>query len=175
MLLINCSNRERNCFKILNDIKSDSDKLVSLSNKDMKFCLGCNSCKDNLSKHCVLDDYITNHVYEEIIKEKDIVIASPLYISNINGILKNLIDRFNPFYYHELLKDKKIYLVLTGQASKEDNIEEINGIIKYFEGISEWLYFDFTFLDYFKGFDNIDDEDFDNKIEEIRNRLNKGE
>lgn len=175
MLLINCSNRERNCYKVLSDIKSDNDKLISLSNKDMKFCLGCNSCKDSLLKHCVLDDFITNNIYEEIIKEKDIVIASPMYISNINGILKNLIDRFTPFYYHELLKDKRIYLIMTGQASKEDNKEEINGIISYFKGISEWLYFDFIFLDYFEGFDKLEDLDYDKKIEEIKSKLNKGE
>ena len=40
MLLINCSNREKNCYKVLNDIKIDGDKLISLANKKMDFCLG---------------------------------------------------------------------------------------------------------------------------------------
>ena len=172
MLLINCSNRERNCFKVLNDIKRDNDILISLSNKDIKFCLGCGSCSNRLPKHCVLDDYITNNVYEEIIKNDDIVIASPMYMSNVNAIMKNLLDRMNPFYHHGLLRNKKIYLILTGGTSKEDNAKEIDAIIKYFEGISEWLYFDFEFLDYFEGYEDLlGDEDYENKINEIKSKL----
>ena len=122
----------------------------------MSFCLGCQSCQKELPKHCVLDDYITNTVYEEILKEENIVFASPMYISNINGILKNLLDRLNTFYNHRLLKGKKLYLIMTGFATKEDNEEEIDGIIKYFKGISEYLYFDFEFLDYFVDSENPD-------------------
>lgn len=173
MLLINCSNREVNCYKILNDIKSDSDKLISLANKKMDFCLGCERCQDNLERHCVLNDFITNNVYEEIIKANDILLASPMYMSNINGILKNLIDRFNPLYNHELLKGKKFYLILTGYATKEDNEEEINGIIEYFKGISEWLYIEFEFLDYFRDSNDQDNkEENDKKIKFIKEKLN---
>ena len=173
MLLINCSNREVNCYKILNDIKNDSDKLISLANKKMDFCLGCERCQDDLDRHCVLNDFITNNVYEEIIKENDIVLASPMYMSNINGILKNLIDRFNPLYNHELLKGKKFYLILTGYATKEDNEEEINSIIEYFKGISEWLYIEFEFLDYFRDSNDQDNkEENDKKIKFIKEKLN---
>lgn len=172
MVLINCSNREKNCYKILNDIKGINDKVISLSNKKMNFCLGCDKCRDKIDNYCVLDDYITKEVYQEMINEENIVIASPLYMSNINAILKNLLDRMNPFYHHQLLKDKKIYLILTGQASKEDNEEEINNIIKYFVGISEWLYFKFEFLDYFKGYNDFNEEvNYNNKIEAIKSKL----
>ncbi len=172
MLLINCSNREKNCYKVLSDLKNNGDKLISLANKKMNFCLGCDKCSENIDKYCVLDDYITKNVYEEIVKEETIVIASPMYMSNINAILKNLIDRMNPFYHHELLKDKNIYLILTGQASKEDNEEEISNIIKYFEGISEWLYFNFEFLEYFEGYNDLDNEkDYNKKIELLKLKL----
>ena len=174
MLLINCSNRERNCFNILKSIKKDEDTLLSLSNKKMSFCLGCQSCERDLPKHCVLDDYITNTVYEEVLKADEIVFASPMYISNINGILKNLLDRFNTFYNHKLLKGKKIYLLMTGFATKEDNKMEIQGIIDYFNGISEYLYFDFEFLDYFVDSDDSQvKEENNNKIESIKARLSK--
>lgn len=95
----------------------------------------------------MLEDYITNTVYQEMLNTNEIIIASPMYMSNINGILKNLIDRMYPFYHHsELFKDKKVYLILTGQTSKEENEEEINSVIKYFEGLSEWLFEDFEIL-----------------------------
>ena len=100
------------------------------------------------------------------------ILASPMYISNVNGILKNLLDRMNPFYHHGLLKNKKIYLIMTGGSSKEDNKEEIEAIIKYFEGISEWLYFEFEFLDYFEGYESLDkDINYENKINEIKFKL----
>lgn len=173
MLLINCSNREKNCFKILNDIKTENDKLISLSNKKMIFCLGCDSCKNNLDKYCVLDDYITNNVYKEVLTDNKIVIASPMYMSNINGILKNLIDRMNPFYHHsELFNNNKVYLILTGQTSKEENEEEINNVINYFKGLSEWLFQEFEFLEYFEGYDNLNNDiDYEKKIETIKGKL----
>lgn len=167
MLLINCSNREKTCFKILNDIKGENDKLISLSNKDMKFCLGCEACQNDLANYCVLNDFITNNVYKEINDADTIVFASPMYMSNINGIFKNLLDRLNPFYNHELLRGKKIYLVMTGYATKEENEMEITGIIDYFKGISEYFYFDFEFLDYFAS------EDYEGKINSIKERLNR--
>ena len=166
MLLINCSNRENNCYKILESIKSNEDTLISLSHKKMDFCLGCECCQNDLERHCVLNDYITTNVYDEILKEDKIILASPMYMSNINGILKNLLDRMNPFYNHELLRGKKIYLVMTGYASKEDNEEEIKSITNYFNSISEYLYFDFEFLDYF-----VDSEVNNEKIESIKQRL----
>lgn len=173
MLLINCSNREQNCFTILNNIKSNEDKLISLANKRMEFCLGCERCKNKLEKYCVLNDFITNNIYEEIIKEDTIILASPMYMSNINGILKNLLDRFYPLYNHELLRGKKIYLILTGYTTKEDNEEEINSIIEYFNGISEWLYIQFEFLDYFR---DSEEEEVkvanDKKIDLIKQKLN---
>lgn len=148
-LLINGSNREKNCFTILNDIKSDSDELVSLANKNIKFCLGCNACANKFGSLCVLNDFITNEVYKKMLEADKIVLASPLYMSNITGLLKTLIDRFNPFYNNSLFKGKKIYLILTGQGSLEDNEEEIKGIISWMTGISEWMDFKFNFLGYF--------------------------
>lgn len=173
MLLINTSNREKNCYKVLNDIKKDSDTLVSLSNKDIKFCLGCGSCSNKLEKHCVLNDFITNEVYSKIIENDNIIIATPLYMSSINAIFKNLLDRMNPLYHHDLLNNKNIYLIITGGGTKEDNKEEIDDIIKYFNGISEWLHFNFEFLDYFVGYNDLNsDLDYDSKINRIKSKMN---
>ena len=139
-----------------------------------------NKCKNKLEKLCVQDDYITNEVYPKILENNKIILASPLYISNISGILKTLIDRFNPLYNHNLLEGKEIYLILTGQGSYEDNREEINMIIKYFEGISEWLGFNFCYLNYFSSgdLDKVDDvkkenNNYSNMINNIIKNINK--
>ena len=62
---------------------------------------------------------------------------------------------------------------MTGGSSNEDNEEEINGVIKYFEGISEWMHFNFEFLDYFEGYNAIEEIAYENKINVIKEKLNK--
>ena len=174
-LFINGSNREQNCYKILKDIKKENDKLISLSHKDIKYCLGCNSCVKKLDKFCVLDDYVSQNIYQKIIDSDKIIIASPIYMSSITGLLKNIIDRLYPFYHHNYFNSKEIYLILSGQGTYEDNVEEINDIVKYFLGISEWMNFKFTFLDYFCSGSSQDDNNinYENKISKIKDILNK--
>lgn len=171
-LLINGSNREKNNYNILTDIKSESDELISLAQKNIKFCIGCNSCLNKLENHCALNDYITE-IYPKILNADKVVLSSPLYMSNITGTLKTLIDRLAPFYYHSLFQGKEIYLILTGQGTKEENEEEINAIIEYFTGISEWMDFKFKFLAYFTSGDlkEVDDVKIANKdyYEKINN------
>jgi len=179
-LFINGSNREKNSYIILMDIMNESDVVISLSNKDIKYCLGCSACINKLDRYCVLNDYMTENVYSNMMKADKIIIASPLYMSGITGLLKNVIDRFYPFYNHDYFNGKEIYLILTGQGSYEDNEEEINDIIKYFTGISEWMNFKFKFLNYFTSgspqeVDNIKiaQENYGEMIEDIRNVLSK--
>ena len=79
----------------------------------------------------------------------------------------------NPFYHHpELFDGKKVFLILTGQTSKKENEEEINSVVKYFEGLSEWLFQEFEFLDYFEGYNDLDsDKNYNEKIESIKQRI----
>lgn len=177
-LLINGSNREKNNFNILTDIKTNNDELISLSQKNIKFCIGCNLCLNKLDNYCVLTDYVTE-LYPKILKADKIVLSSPLYMSNITGTLKTLIDRLAPFYYNSLFQGKEIYLILTGQGTEEENKEEIQSIINYFTGISEWMDFKFKFLAYFTSGDlqEIDDvrkanQDYTDIIKNIREILN---
>ena len=53
-LFINGSNREKNNYNILKDIMISDDELISLSKKDIKYCLGCSACINKLDNYCVL-------------------------------------------------------------------------------------------------------------------------
>lgn len=177
-LFINGSNREKNNYNILKDIMISDDELISLSKKDIKYCLGCSACINKLDNYCVLNDFVTNNIYPKIRQADRIILSSPLYMSNITGLLKTVIDRFNPFYNHDYLNGKEIYLILTGQGSYEANEEEINDIIKYFKGISEWMNFKFEFLNYFTSGDlkNVDNvklaqSNYEEMIQNIKRRL----
>lgn len=101
---------------------------------------------NDLEKHCIIEDDM-QEIYEEMLKVNKIVISTPIYMNHITGILKNVIDRFNPFSWHgDLLKGKMIYLITVGQMSEEDNEEIALNIKKYFESIGEFMGFETVFL-----------------------------
>lgn len=178
-LYISGSNRKKNCYKILDDIKKEEDKLISLKDKDIKYCLGCSACTKNLKDYCVIKDDM-KEIYENMIQANKIIIASPIYMNFITGKLKNLIDRLNPYFCHsEILKGKKIYLILTGQLQYDENEEICNNINEYFKGLAEFMEFDFSFLGYLCSGDinEIDDvtkyyKDYDSVIKKIKSQIN---
>lgn len=176
-LYINGSNRNKNCFKILKNLKNDDDKLISLTNKSINYCLGCSACTNELENFCIIEDDDMQEVYQDMIEADKIIIASPIYMNHITGILKNVIDRLNPFSCHGNLKGKKVYLITIGQMDEEENKEIADSISKYFESISEFMEFEFTFVKNLSSGD-IDDvskvyENYDDIINEMKNVISK--
>lgn len=179
-LYINGSNRNKNCFKVLNDLKQENEKLISLADKNINYCLGCSSCMEELPGYCIMEDDDMQEIYNEMIKADKIIIASPIYMNHITGILKNVIDRLNPFSCHGNLKDKKVYLITIGQMSEEENEEIADSINKYFESISEFMEFEFIFVKNLSSGDieTIDDvskayENYEKIIEEMKDIISK--
>lgn len=174
-LYINGSNRNKNCFKVLSDLKNEEDKLISLADKTINYCLGCSSCMEELDDYCVIEDDDMQEIYEYMIKANKIIIASPIYMNHITGILKNVIDRLNPFSCHGNLKGKKVYLITIGQMSEEENEEIVTSIKQYFESISEFMEFEFKFVKNLTSGDieTVDDvsktyENYNSIIEEMK-------
>ena len=182
ILYISGSNRKKNCYKLLQDLKSDGDTLIALADKNIHYCLGCISCINNLEEYCVIDDDM-REIYHEMKKADKIVIATPIYMNHISGILKNVIDRLMPYYNHdELLKGKTVYIITVGQMDEEENEEIADNIKTYFESLAEEDFMDFnvvflrnlssgdieTIDDVTKNYDNYHQiiEEFKQKIEE---------
>lgn len=178
-LFINGSSRKWNCSKILNDLKGKDDKLIELSDKSINYCLGCNACIAELEGHCIIEDDMPE-IYEEILNTYKIVIATPIYMNHITGLLKNVIDRFNPFSWHdELLKGKTIYLITVGQMNEEENEEIARNIKEYFESIGEFMGFETVFLKNFTSGDieTIDDvtkmyDNYEEIIKVLKEKIN---
>lgn len=144
ILYISGSNRKKNCYKILEDLKDRADTLISLADKNIHYCLGCISCVNNLEEYCVINDDM-REIYHEMKKADKIVIATPIYMNHISGILKNVIDRLMPYFSHdELLKGKKVYIITVGQMDEEENEEIANDIKTYFESLAEEDFMDFN-------------------------------
>ena len=156
------SNRKKNSYNLLNKIKTDKDILVSLSELQIKYCLGCNACQKN--KDNSNDDM--KIIYNHIEKSDKIIIMSPVYMNHITGILKNVLDRFNPYCASEKLRNKKVMLITVGQMSEEEQQDIVNQIKIYFESLSEFFFFDFEFLYNFTSGDIIDTDSIDKMYSE---------
>ncbi len=77
-----------------------------LSKLDIHHCDGCYMCWTKIPGECVHKDIMTE--LREKYRSADLVIfASPLYIFNVTGIMKNFMDRLLPILKPYMLLDKK--------------------------------------------------------------------
>lgn len=132
-LLISGSPRAGNTEFILNQIfkglKSENKELILLRNRNIKRCLGCLSC--DASNQCSVQDDM-QEIYEKMKGTDVFVVGSPNYFDNVSGLLKDFIDRTNPFYKTDLLKGKKLIAIVVG-AGKIKNSELVSSqALKYF-------------------------------------------
>lgn len=171
-IYISGSNRKGNCYRILQDLKQEEDVFISLQNKNIKYCIGCNACQEN--KKCVLKDDM-EEIYKYIEEADSIIIATPIYFNHITGILKNVIDRWNPFTVTESLKGKTIYLITIGAMPEDENQSVVENISKYFEEVCDIFECNYKFLRNFtteKEDDVIENyNDYINIIDEIKNSI----
>ncbi len=179
-LYINGSNRRQNCYKVLSDLKEENDTLFSLSDKSINYCLGCCACAEGLENFCVLEDDM-QELYLDMVQADKIIIATPIYMNHITGILKNVIDRWNPYSAHdELLQGKTIYIITIGQISEKENQAVAKDIQKYFEGIGKFMKFKTVFLRNFSSgeLDKVEEEysNYEEIIHKLKEEIqNEGE
>lgn len=69
---------------------------ITLSKREIKICLGCRCCFDK--GNCPLKDDAVE-IKELILGCDALVLASPVYVEDVNGIMKNWIDRM-AFHSH---------------------------------------------------------------------------
>lgn len=174
-LYISGSNRKNNSYNYLKNIKNDDDLLISLSDLNIQYCIGCSQCIKNETNTCILKDDMYK-LYNAIEESDKIIIMTPIYMNQITGILKNVIDRFNPYCASEKLRNKKLFLITVGQMSEEEQEEVVSIINEYFLSLSEFLYFDFKYLYNFTSGDTLEIDNITkmydkDKLENITNNI----
>ncbi|MCK5594359.1 MAG: flavodoxin family protein [Candidatus Aenigmarchaeota archaeon] len=113
-LLISGSPRKGNIDIAIGKVfeKIDVDKeLIFLRDKDIKHCTGCLVCSK--SDKCVIKDDM-DELLDKMVQADVIVIGTPNYFDNVPGLLKDFIDRTNPFYHTDILKGKKLGTIVVG-------------------------------------------------------------
>ena len=168
-LYISGSPRNKNSFTIIKNLMNLNDAYFPLNEMNIQYCKGCLQCQGFKNAKCKYDDDMSN-IYESIDMFHKIIFVSPIYFNNVTAQMKTFIDRLNPFCETDKLKDKKIYLILTGEIDYEDNIETINNMEKYFKEVSEILGAKFEKVFYFKDGEILKDN-FIEKIMDVKAKI----
>jgi multimeric flavodoxin WrbA len=71
-----------------------------LSEKTIKPCIGCDSCKEN--GLCVITDDDAGALFADLINCDAVIIGSPVYYRNVTAQLKAVFDRNYPYGYKTL-------------------------------------------------------------------------
>lgn len=104
-------------------------KLISLRDKDIRFCRGCLACQK--TQKCVIADDAQSIVAK--MHDADVIaFASPIYYYEMSGQLKTLLDRANPLYPSDY-RFRDIYM-LTSAAEDEPSTPE-----RAVSGLTGWI------------------------------------
>lgn len=104
-------------------------EIISLRNKEIKFCMGCLACQK--TGRCVIKDdapEITAKMHDADV----IVWATPIYYYEMSGQMKTMIDRGNPLYGTDY-KFTDIYM-LTSAAEEEPHVPQ-----RAISGLQGWI------------------------------------
>ena len=86
-------------------------EMISLYDKDIRFCRACYACFE--TGKCVWKDDMAE-ILEKMQAADVIAVATPTYFLTMNGMLKTVIDRFLPKWQE--LGGHELYLIITGHV-----------------------------------------------------------
>lgn len=104
-------------------------QLISLRDKDIRFCRGCLACQK--TQKCVIADDV-QAIVDRMHDADVIAFASPIYYYEMSGQLKTLLDRANPLYPSDY-RFRDIYM-LTSAAEDEPSTPE-----RAVSGLTGWI------------------------------------
>jgi multimeric flavodoxin WrbA len=93
---------------------------VELGHQNIGLCRGCRACFDLGEDKCPLKDDLLP-IKEKIRWADGVIIASPIYVDDINGITKNWIDRMAHVCHRPEFAGKTAYLVTTVGSSPSNH------------------------------------------------------
>ncbi len=122
MLIFVGSRRDGNSLKLANMVKKELEKervsaeIIVPGNQLIKVCTGCMDC--DKTQRCDFRDDMDDNIRK--IKNEDILLfITPVRWNLLSGDLKIFIDRLNPLYSIQGLKDKKAIIVAIGSKAKD--------------------------------------------------------
>lgn len=92
---------------------------ISLSKADVQLCCGCRACFERGEQYCPRKDDILK-IRDTILSANGVILASPVYVEDVNGLMKNWIDRM-AFNSHRPAFYGKHAAIITTSGSGSSN------------------------------------------------------
>ncbi len=101
LAILGSPRKKGNTYKLTKQVeerlkqKSENIEFEYLYIRDanLQTCLGCRACMDRGEEFCPLKDDRAA-IEQKILAADGIIIATPVYVANVTGLMKNFIDRF---------------------------------------------------------------------------------
>ncbi len=90
-------------------------EIISLKDKDIKFCRGCFACQK--TKRCVIRDD-ADLIEQKMEKADVLVFATPIYYYEMSGQMKTMLDRGNPLFTSDYAF-RDVYFIATAAEDEE--------------------------------------------------------
>lgn len=118
ILIINASIRRKSTYALLKQVEthlgSYEVEFLDIKDFDVSPCVGCENCLRN--GQCNIRDG-AQELLDKMSNADGLVIGTPVYIRQISGYLKLLIDRGCAWYHRSPLVGKPIFFVTSTQVS----------------------------------------------------------
>ena len=121
------SNSEQLAVSLAEGAKSAGNEVevVSLRDKEIKFCVGCLACQK--TQRCFMHDD-ADAIREKMLHADVLVFATPIYYYEMSGQMKTLLDRMNPLYSSDY-RFRKVYMLSVAAEDEETTPEKaVNGL-----------------------------------------------
>jgi multimeric flavodoxin WrbA len=107
-------------------------KFISLAGKKIHPCLGCEKCKEK--KWCVIENDDWGDIVKQVMDADVLVIGSPTYYFDVNGQLKNFIDRTYSLYHDRKLAGRKcVAVAVHANKGASRTIQTLEGFLSAHE------------------------------------------
>ena len=90
-----------------------------IKDKEINYCVGCAACQRN-NGVCIHKDDMPE-ILNKMIEADVIVLSTPIYFYSMDAQMKTVIDR--TFARYREMKDKELYIIVTGGADAEHYFE----------------------------------------------------
>ncbi|RAP53486.1 MAG: flavodoxin [Methanosphaera sp. rholeuAM270] len=104
-------------------------ELVTLHDKNIGYCTGCDSCKS--SAECIIEDDM-RELSEKIKCADGVIMSSPVYFGDMTGLAKSFIDRLRPLRNTHEFKYKVCGAIATGGFRNGGQETTIHSLYDFF-------------------------------------------
>lgn len=109
--------------------KSVETEIIHLGSRQIEFCAGCRACFERGESYCPRKDDVASIVAK--MQASDLLIfASPVYVDDVSGLVKNFIDRLAYFCHRPGFAGKAAFVIVTtGSSSTAHTIRTMQGAL----------------------------------------------